>query len=52
MYLLRWLIAMVMAGRVLMEAYNKLLIKLRYGTDPGGRFDVDVSIQLFKASTP
>jgi hypothetical protein len=34
---------MVMSGRVLTEAYNKLPIKLLYGNKPGGGFDVDVS---------
>jgi hypothetical protein len=42
---------MVMSGRVITEAYNKLPIKLWYGTRPGGSFDVDVSTQLRKAST-
>jgi hypothetical protein len=42
---------MVMSGRVLTEAYNKLPIKLWYGTRPGGNLDVDVSTQLLKAST-
>jgi hypothetical protein len=40
-----------MSGRVLKEAYNKLPIKLWYGTNPGGSFDVDVRTQLLKAST-
>jgi hypothetical protein len=51
MHLLRWLTAMVTSGHMLTEAYNKLPIKLRYGTRPGGSFDVDVSTQLLKAST-
>jgi hypothetical protein len=42
---------MVMSGRLLTEAYNKLPIKLWYGTEPGVSFDVDVCIQLLKAST-
>jgi hypothetical protein len=42
---------MVMSGRVLTEGYNKLPIKLWYGIDPGGSFDINVSTQLLKAST-
>jgi hypothetical protein len=51
MYLLRWLTTTVMSGRVLTKVYNKLPIKLWYGTRPGGTFDVDVSTQVLKAST-
>jgi hypothetical protein len=51
MYLLGWLSTMVMSGRVLTEAYNKLPVKLWYDTRPGGSFDVDVYTQLLKAST-
>jgi hypothetical protein len=42
---------MVLSGHVLTEAHNKLPIKLWYGTEPGGSFDVDVSTQLLKAPT-
>jgi hypothetical protein len=51
MYLLLWLTTMVISGRVLTEAYKKLPIKLWYGDEPGGSFDVDICTQLLKTST-